>query len=403
MAHVREVPRKGSSNGIAYEVHWRLPGGKKVQQTFTVKREAERFALRVESDLGDGQTTAPLMRKSKTFAQVTEAALAASAGRLKVRTQEGYRQMLDRHVLPTFGTRRIASITSANLEQWIAQLTSTQKQRGGSRLHPSTVRHAFIAANKVFRYALRHRMIVHNPATGTELPRVQHTEKFAPQFLSGAEVEALAEALSGSAPDDLLVRVGAYCGLRAGELVALRVGDVDVHRGRIRVQRTLVRTPDGWIEDSPKSANSTRTVPMTKELAALLRDYLAAHPHGDDLGAPLWPGRNYAGGGEWRGALDWSKRLDYDSFYRRRFRVAAETIGRPTLRFHDLRHTAASLWAMHGMAMERVAAALGHADTGITYKTYLHFFPDQWDADMARFSAGLASPSARVTPLQREA
>ncbi|CAN5275088.1 hypothetical protein BH09ACT3_BH09ACT3_14940 [soil metagenome] len=80
--------------------------------------------------------------------------------------------MLDRHVLPTFGTRRIASITPEDVEQWIAKLTSTSRQRGGARLHPSTVRHAFIAANKVFRYALRHRMIVHNPATGTELPRV---------------------------------------------------------------------------------------------------------------------------------------------------------------------------------------------------------------------------------------
>lgn len=114
----------------------------------------------------------------------------------------------------------------------------------------------------------------------------------------------------------------------------------------------------------------------------------------------MWPGRNYAGGGEWRGALNWSKRLDYDSFYRRRFRAAAESIGRPTLRFHDLRHTAASLWALSGMPMERVAAALGHADTGITYKTYLHFFPDQWDAYMARFEASLGAPSARVIPLR---
>lgn len=204
---------------------------------------------------------------------------------------------------------------------------------------------------------------------------MQHSEKFAPQFLRGAEVEALAAALSGSAPDDLLVRVGAYCGLRAGELVALRVGDVDVHRGRIRFQGTLVRTQDGWREDSPRSANSSRTVPMPQHLAALLRDYLTQHPRGDD----------------------------YDSFYRRRFRAAAEAIGRPALRFHDLRHTAASLWAQSGMPMERVAAALGHADTSITYKTYLHFFPDAWDSDMARFEASLAAPSARVTPLQREA
>ena len=53
--------------------------------------------------------------------------------------------------------------------------------------------------------------------------------------------------------------------------------------------------------------------------------------------------------------------------------------------------------------MERVATALGQADTGKTYKTYLHFFPDLWDADVACFSAGVSTPDARITPLQREA
>ncbi len=399
MAHVVTAER---ASGTTYTVRWR-DGARFRQRTFTVKREAERFASKVEDDIAVGNSTAPLVRNSKTFQQVAEASLASAAGRLKPRTYDGYVQVYRRHVFPHLGSRRIGSITSEDVERWIGELSVTPTARGGEPLHPSTVKHAFIAANKVFRYAIRHRLITHNPATGTELPRVQHDATFAPQFLSGAEVEALAEALSASAPDDLIVRVASYCGLRSGELQALRVGDVDVHRRRIRVQRTLVRTKKGWREDSPKSANSTRTVPMTDELAVLLRSYIANHPDGDDPSALLWPGRHYAGGGEWRGGLDWDKRMDYESFYRRRFRPAAEAIGRPTLRFHDLRHTAASLWAAHGMAMERVAAALGHADTGVTYKTYLHFFPDQWDADMARLSAGLAAPDAQVTPLRRKA
>lgn len=55
------------------------------------------------------------------------------------------------------------------------------------------------------------------------------------------------------------------------------------------------------------------------------------------------------------------------------------------------------------MPLEMVAAALGHADTGITYKTYLHFFPDQWSRYMAGMDAFLAAPDAQVTPLKREA
>lgn len=121
-----------------------------------------------------------------------------------------------------------------------------------------------------------------------------------------------------------------------------------------------------------------------------LTAYLAEHPHRDDPTAPLWPGRNYAGGGEWRGGLDWTKRMGYDSFYRGRFRAAAQAIVRPTLRFHDLRHTAASLFAASGMPLARVARVLGHTDTSMTYKVYLHFFPDDFTADMERLDAYIA-------------
>lgn len=86
-----------------------------------------------------------------------------------------------------------------------------------------------------------------------------------------------------------------------------------VLRNRIKVRRTLVRTKGGWREDSPKSANSTRVVPMNARVAATLGDHLASHPNRSDPSALLWPGRHYAGGGEWRGGLDWGKRMDYES------------------------------------------------------------------------------------------
>jgi integrase len=68
--------------------------------------------------------------------------------------------------------------------------------------------------------------------------------------------------------------------------------------------------------------------------------------------------------------------MDYESFYRNRFRPAAVRIGQPELRFHDLPHTSASLFAASGMPLARVAQVLGHSDTATTYKVYLHFFPD---------------------------
>jgi integrase len=387
MAHINVLTR--ASGKVAYEVRWRDNGTFR-QKTFVVKRAAERFAETVELDISEGKSTAPLVKNSKTFRQVAEDSLAASKGRLKPRTYEGLVQMYSRHVFPAFGSRRIGTITSADIEKWIAALAVTPSLDSGTPLHPSTIKHAFVSANKVFKYAIKHRLISHNPATGTDLPKVQHAQRFEPTFLSPNEVELLASALDEHAPDGLFVRLGAYTGLRAGELIALQIRDVNLMRRQIDVKRTLVRTQDGWREDSPKSEKSIRSVPLRREMAEQLAEYLAQHPNVADPTASLWPGRFYGGYGDWRGALDWSKRMDYDSFYRNRFRPAANKLGLTQLRFHDLRHTAASLFAASGMPLARVARVLGHADTATTYKTYLHFFPDDFSADMDRLDAYLA-------------
>ncbi|MFT2706259.1 site-specific integrase [Clavibacter zhangzhiyongii] len=214
----------------------------------------------------------------------------------------------------------------------------------------------------------------------------------APQpFLSAPAVKALVSALDDRAPDGLLVRLTALTGSSAGEIQGLQIRDVNLLRKTLSVRRTRVRTMAGWQVGTPKSEKSVRDVPLRRVLVTALRDYLDEHPHKADPKAWLWPGRHHAGGGEWRGALDWSKPLDFDSFYRNRYKPAAVAVlGLPGLRFHDLRHTAASLFAGSRMPLARVARLLGHADTATTYRLYLHFFPDDYAADMDRLDLYLA-------------
>jgi integrase len=396
MAHVRPVARKAGKP--AYEVQWR-DGTARKQRTFPTKREAERFALTVENELAEGNSTATLVRNARTFESVAEEMLTASAAKLKPRTHSGYVQVYRTRVFPHLGSRRIGTITNADIEQWIAVLAATPTQRKGTPLHPNTVRHAWVAANKVFQYALKHRLISHNPATGADLPNARTVDDAPQRFLSAPEVEALATALDDRAPDGLLVRLAAYTGLRAGEIQGLQIRDVNLLRKTLSVRRTRVRTTAGWHVGTPKSEKSVRDVPLRAVLVTALRDYLDEHPHKADPTAWLWPGRHYAGGGEWRGALDWSKPLDFDSFYRNRYKpAAAEVLSIPGLRFHDLRHTAASLFAGSGMPLARVARLLGHADTATTYRLYLHFFPDDYAADMDRLDAYLA-PRGTAPPL----
>ena len=190
MAHVRKLTR--GDGKAAYEVRWRA-GGKFKQRTFTVEREAERFALRVEDELQRGNNTDVYSRRSKTVTEVVEASMAVAATKLKPRTLLSYRQCYDRHVLPALGGRRIAAVTSGDVEKWVADLHA-------SGLSPATVGNTFVALNKVFRYAVRHQFVAANPSTGTELPRATGAAVFKPHFLTPAEVEAVAAELDGTRP-----------------------------------------------------------------------------------------------------------------------------------------------------------------------------------------------------------
>ena len=148
-------------------------------------------------------------------------------------------------MLPHFGSRRISAIINADIAQWIAALASIPTVRAGTPLHPSTVKHAFIAANKVFRDAMKHRYISYNPAAGTDLPTTRTVEPFEPMFLAPNDIEALVEELHASEPDGLMVRVAAYTGLRSEELQALQIRDVNLLRRTLEVRRTMVRTSAG--------------------------------------------------------------------------------------------------------------------------------------------------------------
>lgn len=375
MAHVRPLDRKDGTT--AYEVRWRQHG-KFRQRTFTVKREAERFALRMETETEQGNNTELYYStRGKTVGDVVEASMAVAALKLKPRTLTSYRQSYDNHILPALGSRRISSLSSQDVEQWVAEL----RDKG---LSPATVRNNYVALNKVFRYAVRHKLVAANPCTGTELPKATGDEVFVPKFLTPAEVEKLAAALDPHAPYGLLVRFAAYTGLRAGELAGLRVHDVNLLRRHIEVRRTVQRVKGGWATGAPKSAQSTRNVPLRAELVEALALYLDNHPARNNPDAPLWPGRVQGGHGPNKSAFTYARAFDHQSFYRYYFTPAAQALGLGDVRFHDLRHTYASIMAAAGVEIHKVSRWMGHANISTTDSIYTHLFNTEHTEDMSR-------------------
>lgn len=310
--------------------------------------------------------------------------MAASAGKLKPKTLAGYEQAYRLHVLPVFGSRRITSVTSQEIERWVADLTV-------KGLSPASVRGTFVALNKALRYAQRHDLVAKNPCAGTELPRGDAKEM---RCLTPAQVETLAQELDTYAPYGLLVRFAAYTGLRAGELAGLQVRDVNLLRKTVRVERTLQRVKGGWTMATPKSDRSTRTVPLRASLVEALSQRLAVHPRRSEPDAPFWPGRVRGGHGPSKSAADFARPFDHQSFYRYYFKPALQRAGLPPVRFHDLRHSYASIMAAAGVDIYKVSRWMGHANVSTTDAIYTHLFHTDHEADMARLEAYVENESS---------
>lgn len=384
MAHVREIPR---SNGkTAYEVRWR-EGTKFRQKTFTVKRDAERFAVKQQDSLDQGIESASPQSLKMTVDEVVKAVLAAEQHRLKPRTYDSYAKLYAARIHNEFGHRPIRSLRRTEVQAWINRLTT-------EGLSPGTVRHHYIALQKLCKWATRERIIETDPCAHVGLPKPRPKTDY--PILTPAQINAVAAQLANIPPYGLLVRFAAHTGLRLGELAGLRVGDVRLAERRVFVRQTAQRIKDkGWVFGTPKSDRSTREVPLLdSDLIDDLDSYLKRHPKREDPEALIWPGR--APGSR---EPDYDRVLDGSTFLRNHFDPAVKRAGLPKMRVHDLRHTAASIWLAAGVFPYEVSRWLGHASVTTTDAIYTHLYPSNYGEHKAKFEAYKNSVSSGNTKL----
>ncbi|MCA1704540.1 MAG: site-specific integrase [Actinobacteria bacterium] len=374
MAYIRPVyDRKSrgqpsSAKPIGYEVRYRDADG--IQRTkggFRRKREAEAYAVEVESSRQQG-TLIPHRRASTRFDEVATAWLASIQSRRKPKTVEGYQRLLRVHVLPAFGNRRVGSITYSDADRFVRSIEGLGRK-------PGTVRNAFFVLKMVLDYAIRDGHIRVNPCIDVDLPSAQSPEML---FLTGAQVRALASAIDerwtalqarrekrseGPAPYGLLVETAAFTGLRAGELAALRVANLNLRAGTAHVVSSISIVAGKRVEGAPKTRAGRRTVIVNRALCDRLRAHL-----GDRLVD--------------RDALVFTQPdgtpLKFGSFYSQRFKPAVRAVlpgHLHGLRFHDLRHTYASLLVEQGAHPKEMAELMGHSSVQITLDRYSHVMP----------------------------
>jgi integrase len=348
MASIEKRMRAGK---VTYSVRYRDPAGHSRRKVFARKRDAEDWLIATEDAKRRGAYVDPAAGRDR-LGEWAERWYATTAA-LRPTTRRDYRVLLDRQVLPAFATARLADLDALAVREWLAGLV-------GAGLSAKRARKAHQVLAQVLDAAVDGGKLARNVAAGVKLPKVQRREM---HFLDAVQVEQLADAIDPRFAT--LVRFAAYTGLRPCELVALRVGRLDLLRGTVRVAEAAPEVA-GRLEWGGVKTHEARTVRLPRFLCDELGAYLADRPHGrDDLvfTAPLG------------GPLRESK------FVPGYFKPAARAAGfPPTLRFYDLRHTAASLLIREGASVKAVQKQLGHATASITLDTYGHLFPDELDA-----------------------
>ncbi len=278
MAHVRPVQRK---TGQAFEVRWKA-NGKDRQRTFTVRREAERFAARVTVEVSDGASTDQHRRNTRTVAEAWEIVAADDALRKKRSTLERYDQVWRNQVEPRWGSVRVRDVEKKAITEWAGVLLE-----GG--LSSASSLKAVQVLSKAMGQAVDEGWATANPAQRVRLSKApppidDHV------VLTPEQIDRVAEELEACPPYDLLVRFAAWTGLRAGELTALRLRDVNPLSGEVAVVRTMYRDPKseaGWRVDTPKTRANRSVAIYDDRVVADLRRYVAQHPNAADPEALL--------------------------------------------------------------------------------------------------------------------
>jgi integrase len=267
---------------------------------------------------------------------------------LRPNTEARDERLFRLHVLPHFGPMPLAKIGQRDVRAWVAGLSSTS-------LAASTVQRCYQLLSKVMAAAVDAGMLPQSPCRRVPLPKIERQEM---RFLTSAEVVRLSAAIVPRYRP--LILLGAFGGLRIGEMARLRRSRVDLVAGTVQVIEVITE-PRGTLHVGPlKTRAARRTVGLPRFVVDSLAELLAA---------PGSPG-DYVFAGPQGGLL----RV---SLFRSRFwRPAVQTAGLDGLRIHDLRHTAVALWIAAGANPKEVAARAGHASVSFTLDRYGHLYPE---------------------------
>jgi integrase len=388
--HVRQ--RSKGTWSIVIDVGRDPKTGKRRQQWYTVKgtkKDAERELREKLRSLETGAYVKP--QKTSLGEYLEQWVRSYAAIHTSPRTVEGYHAIVHHYVIPALGAIPLCQLQPQHLEKYYADALSHGRLDGKGGLSARTVLHHHRLLSEALSHAVKQGLLVRNVAEAVVAPRPRRSEM---ATLSGADVPKFLDA-ARSTPYYVIFYAALYTGMRRGELLGLRWCDIDLGRASISVVQTLYRLSSGeFLIKEPKSPHSRRMVALSPSLTELLRRH-----HTEQETQRILLGKTLSGHDLVFAHPDGSP-LD-PSTITHAFGKLIKKAELPHIRFHDLRHTHATLMLKGGVHPKIVSERLGHANIGITLDTYSHVVPGLQEAAALRFDALISSEAEQTEDVSK--
>jgi integrase len=373
------IIKRGTTYSVVLDLG-RGPDGRRIRRWhsgYRTKRDAERARVELLARVDHGSYVEPSRLTVSMF--LRDQWLPGLSGQLRPTTLEGYRRNVHRYVVPAIGGVLLQRLTPAHLNTLYASLQAGGG-KGGRPLAARTVLAVHVTLRKALGDAARWGLVVRNVAELASRPKPQRTDM---RTWSAAQLRAFLEHVQ----DDRLAAawmLAASTGMRRGELLGLRWTDVDLDQARVAVQQTLVVAGGLVVKSGPKTSRGRRAIALDTRTVAALRAWRAAQAAERLAWGPSWTDSGLVFTRE-DGTPIHPQRLS--AWFGRHVRDARL----PRIRFHDLRHTHASLGLAAGVPVKIMSERLGHATSSFTADTYQHVTPaleEQAAATVARLVFG---------------
>jgi len=346
------MARRGKNEGSIYKRKngsWRAQvsiDGKRLSFTADSRAECNEWLRRTMDLIDQGMT---YQSRNLSLEEYMQDWFRVKKSTIKTKTAYDYERNIKKYLIPNLGNIKLKDLTTYQVTRFYARLSENQI---GTR----TIHYTHSILRSALQDALRAGVIGRNPCIGAMLPRKSQkemrvlTESQVTQFLIAAE----------NSRYKALYHLAITTGMRYSELIGLKWSDIDWDKGTVKVQRQLQYQPHkGYVFTEPKTQSGFRTIMIGETTRKILNEHHKRYAHTDQTGENLV----FVNG--------IGTKIYFKRFYKD-FKRVLRNADLPEIRFHDLRHTAATLMISNGIPVLIVSKILGHSKPSVTMNIYAH-------------------------------